>query len=198
MKKITLCFILIMSTMLLTSCNNTKAFLTASDIKVNTILVNKDGTVETGIVEDFDKEYYSEKDLETFIENQIKDYNTLAGKNCVKKNHFEIKNNKAKAILSYKNIEDYRKFNRVDAFLFTAKEAKRSNLIPKTFIEASEGKTVDMDVALSSNKYKVFIISEPCDIIVYGKVLYYSNAVLLNSKSVQSTDNNYSVVVFKN
>lgn len=198
MRKTRLCAIFLFGSLFLASCNNKDDSLTISDLTRNTLLINAEGNLQEGIVEDFNKSYYEKTNLEEYIEDQIEDYNLVNGKNSVKKVSLSINSKKAKLILKYKDFKDYVKFNDTTASYLTATQAKESNLLPEQYIDAKDSAQVDKDTALKGDNYKVLIISDPYNVEVSGKVLYYYNAALLNSKTVQALeDDDYSVIIYE-
>lgn len=197
MKKIKLCAILFMCIIVLAGCNKSAASLNANEIKVNTLLIRNDGIVQSAIVEDFDKDYYSKTELSDFIDDQITDYNTTVGEDAVEKDSFEVKDGTAKVVFTYGTMKDYEDFNEVEAYYLTSEEAKTNKLVPDTLTDTKEGKSVSKEEALDNEDYKVIIVTEELDVVIEGKVLYYSNGILLNNTTVQSQKDGYTVIVYK-
>lgn len=196
MKRRILYILLMISLFIFTSCNGNQDLI-AKDIQVNTLLVNKNGAVQSAIVGDFDKPYYNEEEIKNFVDEEVTGYNETKTKDAVTIKSFEIKDNIAKIILKFSSIEHYATFNQVEAAYLTTKEALKRKDIPDEFINEKDGETISKEEALNDDKYKVIIISEPLDIRVDGKVKCYANSVLLNDKAVHSAEEGISVVVIK-
>ncbi|ROR26325.1 hypothetical protein EDD66_10847 [Mobilisporobacter senegalensis] len=195
MKRYVLYILLMISLFILTSCNGNEN-LAADDIKVNTVLIKGNGGIQSAMVGDFDKSYYSEEEFKNFVDEEISEYNQTKTKDAVSMKFFEIKDNIARVILNFSNIENYALFNNVGAEYITTREAMDHENIPDEFVSAKDGTKVSKEEALIDEKCRVIILSEPLDIRVEGKVKYYANSVLLNDKAVQSTEG-ISVVVIK-
>jgi hypothetical protein len=196
MKKSVLYIFLLTSLFALTGCNGQKS-LNADNIEVNTILINSDGSVQSAIVGEFDKPYYSEEEFNNFVDEQVTSYNETYGEEAVKVKSSKVKDETAKVILEYASIKDYSLFNRIDAEYLTAKEAVDNKNIPDSLINSKDGEKVSKEEALKDEDAKVIVFNEPLDVRIDGKVKYYSNAVLLNDNAVQSVEEGTSVVIFK-
>lgn len=196
MKKWRLFALLIMCICLLAGCK--KAYTTLSgNVETNTILVKEDGKVQTAIVEDFDKEYYDQDTLKAFIEATVSDFNTLTGENTVKVGSLKINDEVAKVLFTYKDMDTYASFNDVEAKFMTVEEADANNLLPETFYDVKGTEEVSKSKILEKGKYKVIVLNEEYDVVVDGKIKYYSGAVPINSKTVQTTGKETSIIVFK-
>jgi hypothetical protein len=186
MKKLKLFTLFLAFLFVLTGCKNADTSLIAGKIKTNTILIKDNGQVQAAIVDNFDKDYYDKEELKNYIDTEIKVYNDLAGENTVKLNSFKIKYKVVNLILSYKNMEQYAKFNGVDAQLMTVEEAESKGLLPFTFINANNNETVYKKKILEKGKYKVIILNEKYDVKVVGNIKYYSNVNLSNYSKYKS------------
>ena len=79
--------IFLLATTVLTGCGNPLNKMTK-----NTVYVNKDGKVESLSIETFDKDYYSEEELKTFIDKEIKAQQQERGEESLSLEEFEVKN----------------------------------------------------------------------------------------------------------
>lgn len=197
MKRIFLYIMLMLCLFSLVGCKNMSPNINPKEVEVNTILFRVNGKVQAFFVEDFEKSYYSESELRTFIDENIESYNLINGKDAIKLDYLKVKNKVASAICTYADTEKYCDFNGHEAYFLTAAEANDNSLIPSSFIDADKGDTFTKEEVLKNDKFKVVMIKEPMDVMVDGTIKYYSNGILLNKNTVQSAEEGYTVIVFK-
>lgn len=181
-----------------TGCGKNKVSISAEDVTTNTIVIKKDNTVQSSIVEDFDKDYYSKEELEKFIDKEVTDYNEENGENQIKMHSIHIKDQKASVVFNYHDIEDYSAFNGTSAKLLTTKQALQEESINSIldFVDAKTGDTVSRETSFGKEDATVLVIQEPLDIIIDGTLLYYSNVVKSDKNILETSGENISVVVF--
>ncbi len=184
-----------------TGCKGKVQSLKLSEIKDETVLLRSDGSVQSAAYEEFDKYYYDEKELEEYMEAVIEDYNERNGEKSVKLAKFDLEKvngkNIAKAIFSYKDLATYCEMNGVAATTYTIEEAKAAGVLPTTFTNAADGTKIDQNAVTENSNYKVLVIQVKADIMLPDSVKYYSNAMLLNSNSVETTGEQTAVIVYK-
>lgn len=197
MKKLRLFTLFILCLSLLAGCKKGNLSLSLGDLNKNTIYVDDNGNTETVIVDDFEKDYYDKDELESFINEEITKYNGVYGEDAVKLNDLDVKDMKVKAAFSYKDMDTYASFSRMDAKFMTVKEAENQGLLPQTMLHARDGKEVDKSEILEKAEYKVVVLNEKYDVLVDGKIKYYTAALPINSRTVQTTGEETAVIVFK-
>lgn len=197
MKKRILCGMVIAMTLVLSACKGELKSLNADNIKVNTIMIREDGIVQSAIVEEFDKPHYDKAELRSFIDEAVNEYNSTMDADSVVLDTFDIQGGSAKLVLTYNDLKDYAYFNEVEVMDMTVSEARLTNYIPDTLQNAEESATITKDEALADDTCRVLVISEGLDVIVNGKVKYYSNGVLLNNTTVQTDDKSIAVIIYK-
>lgn len=198
MKKVTLVLLGTLFLVVMTGCGKNKVTITAEDVTTNTIVIKEDNTVQSSIVEDFDKEYYSQEELETFIKEEVTDYNEKNGEDQVKMHSIHFADEKASVVFNYNDIDDYSLFNGISAKLLTMSQALQEDSILSIseFVEVKSGDTVPRETALSKEDATVLIIQEPLEIKIDGTILYYSNAQKEDKDVLQASGENITVVVF--
>ena len=198
MKKITLVLLGILILVVMTGCGKNKVSITAEDVTTNTIVIKEDNTVQSSIVEDFDKEYYSQEELETFIKEEVTDYNEKNGEDQIKMHSIHVADKKASVVFNYNDIDDYSIFNGISAKLLTTSQALQENsiLTLSEFVEVKSGDTVSRETALNNEDATVLIIQEPLEIKIDGTILYYSSAEKVDKNVLQASGENITVVVF--
>lgn len=198
MKKVTLVLLGTLFLVVMTGCGKNKVSITAEDVTTNTIVIKEDNTVQSSIVEDFDKEYYSQEELETFIKEEVTDYNVKNGEDQVKMDSIHVADQKASVVFNYNDIDDYSVFNGISAKLLTTSQALQEDSILSIaeFVEVKSGDTVSRETALSREDATVLVIQEPLEIKIDGTILYYSNAQKEDKDVLQASGENITVVVF--
>jgi hypothetical protein len=170
----------------------------------NALYIKKDGTIEAASIETFDKDYYEDSELETFIDDEISAYESSGGSGTVKKDSFQIKDGTASLYMTYSGWEAYAAFNEKtlytgtvadaiaagysmdDVVLIDAETAKLSldarNASGDAATDASADASADASDEAQQNAevkdhvdYKVVITDEDNDIKVDGTVLYVSD-----------------------
>lgn len=187
--------------LLCTGCKSKVQSLKLSELEDETVLLRSDGTVQSGVFEEFDAYYYKEDELETFMKNAITQFNEQQGEDCVKLSKFELDDSSgkkiAKAIFTYDNFEAYSALYGIDAACYTMKEAKEAGVLPAKFTIAADGSRTDQKEVTQNSDYKVLVIQYKADIILPDAVKYYSNAMLLSSNTVETTGEEVAVIVYK-
>lgn len=201
MKKIILCIVLILSLCLLGGCQSKGEKLKTDKVTVNTISVFKNGSVQVGAVEDFDKNSFDEEDLKLFIDESIQNYNSEKQSGEVKLGSLSVQNNQAVLILEFDSIDTYidftyADFENIEGVNIPVSEALNKDLKSEEFIDAATGEKVSKEEALDGEKNKALILNEEIEVIVEGKIKYYSNAALLNKKTAQTGKKGISVIVY--
>lgn len=199
MKKFVLCTILAFTFILLAGCTRKDIKLKTDNVDVNTVVINKDGTVQAATVEEFNKEYYSLDELSNFITKQIDKYNNSVGsETAITIDSLEEDGKDVVLILTYQNLDTYADFNKVEAVAMGVDELQGQDLeLPDVFVKEDDGAYVKQDVALKNGKYKVVMIKDNVDLMVEGTIKYYANCVLVNSYTIQTAPEDASVIVYK-
>lgn len=197
MKKSILISLLCFMVVFLFGCSQDKKIDT-KEVKTNTILIKNEGTVQAATVETFDKDYYNSTELETFITDKINEYNGANTADSIALGSLEVKDGSAILLLNYKSLSDYNNFNESGVVFSTVETAKSGTLtLPEVFVSASDGAYVAPEVALKNNKYKVIVIKDNTEVVVDGKIKYFTNGKLLSKSRFQAGGERESVVIYK-
>lgn len=198
MKKSFLYVVLLMSLLVITGCSKNAKSINTEEVTVNTILAKTNGVLQVATVEDFNKPYYNLDELKEFVSKEVEAYNQNAGDNKVKVNTVEQRDNKVIMLLTYSGMDQYTAFNKVTAAYFNSGIDNLQLTLPATLVSASNESLTGTQEIIQNDGYKVIVLNEPYDIIVDGKVKYYSeNAKLLDNNKVQGAAEGMTVVVFK-
>lgn len=179
-------------------CSGGKA-INVEEVKADTILLKNDGTIQAATIEAFDKDYYSSEELEAFITEKINEYigaNTTEPSIAIES--LKVKNGTAILLLKYTNLKDYNAFNEKSVIFTTTEAAKGEEVtLPEVFVSASDGAYVAPEVALKNSKYKVIVLNDNTELVVDGKIKYFTNGKLISKSKFQTSGENESVVVYK-
>lgn len=144
----------------------------------DTVYIQKKGTVIGAAISDFDKDYYDEEELKTFVDEKVQQYQDAHGKNSVKIDDFSVEEGVAKLYIKYGSYEDYQEFNDVTLFSGTVPQALAAGYkFDAEFTEIKDGKAggnVDNKTVVDTD-YKVVILSEKVDVKVDGTIQYMSS-----------------------
>lgn len=178
MKKLKAYIAVVIMLMLVTGCS-----LKSFDADANTVYVKADGSVSAAFIEDFSESYYDSSELESFINESVKEYND--GSEKVKVEKFNVKDNAVKLITNYKTAIDYADFNKVDFFAGTIGDAKKSGYkFDQEFTNLEEKIAISSETIKSLTQCKVVIFEENVQLKTDSKILYISNnAELVNEKT---------------
>lgn len=197
MQKLVVSVTLVLCLIMLAGCSKNDE-IDSKKTSNNTFLLKEDGSIESATVEDFDKTYYNNTELDTYVTEKVNKYNTEKASEAVTKKSLEIKDGKAVLILTYASIEDYNSFNEKDTVLATVAKAKEGSLeLPQSFTAAKKGKATAAATALGNDKYKVLIVKEKLDVLLQGTIKYYTGGTLKDKHGIQTSDDATTVIIFK-
>lgn len=208
MKKSILVMVFCCVAIFLLGCN-TQNTINIEETKSNTIFIKNDGTIQAATVETFDKDYYSSEELEAFITENMNDYNEANNKTANNEEQSEsnpaislesLKVDKGYAVLvlNYASIEDYNAFNEKSMVFTTLSDVNGKEItLPDVYVSASDGAYVAPEVVLKNEKYKVIIVNDQTDLIIDGKIKYFTNGKLINKSRFEAGGEKESVIIYK-
>lgn len=171
-RRISISLVCVMIAGLLTACGN------SLDADCNTVYVEKKGTVIGASIEKMDKDYYSEDELEKFIDEKVEIYQKNHEKSSVKVSDFSVKDGVAELFVKYAGYEEYQDFNNVTLFAGTVPQALAAGYDFNTkFTEIKDGKASGEveSSKITESDYKVVVLSEKIDVKVDGTIKYISS-----------------------
>jgi hypothetical protein len=148
------------SMLLLTGCGVKNVSITADKAKTNEIIVSSNKNAQTVIKESFNKKYYKEKELKSFINDDIKSFNKDNG-TSVKLNSMKVKEGNVYVVIDYTSIDEMNNYN-TDTKLsqLSASKAKKSDLVPSKLNKFGKKTKVKKSAALKKAGYKVVILEK--------------------------------------
>ena len=171
-KSISLLLVTALTLALLTACGG------KLKVDENTVYVNRKGKVTGATVESFDKAYYNEKELETYINRQVEAYTAEHDRKSVRIDSFSVADGIARLNIAYAGYEDYAAFNEVEMFVGTIPQAMAAGYDFKDdFLAVENGELAgeaDRDTVIDNGELKVVILNEKVNVKVQGTVRYVS------------------------
>lgn len=172
--------------MLVTACSvKTKAKEEKVRYDKNTVVFNEDGTVTEYVRETF-PDKYDLKDFVAAMDSEIAAYNKATAADTVTHTEATAADGKISVDMTYRSVEDYALFNEVSVRVCDYVPAGEEIYETLSVVDASSGATMKTaDITVSDAKACIF--DTPYDICVNGKILYYSEGVLLEGDNHVST-----------
>lgn len=180
---------------LLTACGE-KSF----SVDTNTLYIKQDGTLTEASFELFDKEYYDEAELKTYVEAEVREYNYKNVKEAIAVDKVEVTDTVAAAYLTYQSVEDYIAFNESEMFSGTVKEAMDAGYDFETaFVSYDKEETADiLTVTSNAKENQVLILDASMDVRIDGTISYIStNVQKKDKKNVTLTQGGLSYIIYK-
>ncbi|MFT4146948.1 MAG: hypothetical protein QM644_21115 [Mobilitalea sp.] len=198
MKKISLVALVLLLIFGMVGCTKDDLNIDVNEISQNTFLAMKSGELKVATVEIFDKDYYQKDELEAFVKTETEEYNKKNENDKITIDQIEVSQSKAVMLLTYNGMRAYSTFNEVPSAYFNGGLKDVALELPTTLISAKNEDLASTEEVLLNEDYKILILYEPYEIVVEGKVKYYSNgATLLKDNRVQAAADGITIVVFK-
>ncbi len=183
----------------LTGC---KSEVKVADFDENTLVIHKDGSVTEIMVDSFDQDYYSQSELESYIDEQLKDYNRShpsssdeEGAVSIKKDKVLVEEEMAKVELTYESVDDYEDFNLIELELDTADDVTGDVMMLK--FRDAEGNKVSYSQLEDLDKYQAVTVHTTIQVSVDGDIAYVSDNVTMIDNSTAKCEGTLSVIIYK-
>lgn len=200
MKKIVLGILMILCLASLAGCSKKNLSIDSTKVSKNTIIAKRDGKLQVATVEAFNKSNYKLTELEEFAKKEISNYNIKAGGDYIKIDDIHLVNDKSKAVmvLSYEGMEQYASFNKVTAAYFDGGIKDYPLSVPDSLNSVKGRKPADTKEVFQNNRYKILVMYEPYEIIVDGRIAFYSKgAEMITSNKIKGAADGATVVVYR-
>lgn len=198
MKRKVAVFLLAISLLGLAGCNKDSQTLDRDDIKENTTMFKEDGTLQSVIVESFEKDYYDKGELQSYIEENIQNYTRKAGEGTVALDSLDVSGQMAIAEFTYKTVNDFAAFNEITCEKLTKEEALADDRISDTVYSIDKNETVDLKTAAQKEEYK-YLLTDLADenIMVEGKIAYYTNGTLVDENTIKTGSEGVAFIIYE-
>lgn len=143
----------------------------------NTVILTRENGLIGYICEDFDESRYSFTDFEAMLNAEVEDYNAQMGVGGIEIRECTITDGVVRVSLSYKEAEDYEKFNGAQFFCGeTPEEGVRRFTLPAnlTLVDAHDpNRTIALSELDKEQNYRVLITDDDSNIRIHGSTIYY-------------------------
>lgn len=201
MKKNTLlAFGMVITTVLLSSCNGMPKEIKADEVKEETIYMRSDGSSQVAYVEDFNEKYLNLDELKGYISSELSSYNKKYGDKAAVLSEIELKSGKVKAVLTFKSSEIYEAFNSKKGennarFIKADKALSEFGELSFTEVDSDAGEKKAAGEVLS-DEYNIAVVKGPVLFQTGDKIKYYSGGNLNDSHHIRVDEGNEAVVVY--
>lgn len=197
------------------ACGKDKVSL--ADAGETTLGINGDGTVEEVIIEPFEADYYSETELEAYIQAAVEAFNTAnpqpvpetadsaKGEDVQPPDAITIlgvkaEHDKAHMDLLYQSVDLYNAFNESDLKAMPLDRAVSTGIFSNLHVLTLAGNKgeIEVDAVMQKQDLYVVVTQQKRRIATSGKLLYYTeNVTEENSHTAITADDGTSILLFK-
>lgn len=200
----------------ITACGNKEGSSTQEDTaldSMNYISINKDGSLESQIIETFEESYYNVDDLSTMINSSISDFKAANSEAEVSLKSCNTDNGSVKVVMSFDSYKSYSDFNGEIFYAGTIKDAYAAGMSLDVELSAISEKTQPQKIGkknlleMGDNHIVIFdqtnisdeVESDVIRIKCFGDILYVGDGVTPSGKKTADIagDSNSKVIVFK-
>lgn len=148
------------------------------------VSVLKDGTVDSVIVEGFDKSYYDKDELQQMILEEVSTYNRNAGSGVISVEKVSVEDGEAKVRMTYACADDYAAFNDGIFFIGSVQEAQEAGYDLNKVLSSTTDNlaTVGMSDMLAMKDVNILITDMKTQVVLNGKAAYISGNVTVDKK----------------
>lgn len=197
-KKLALTLVLVL-VLCITGC---KSDVTIKEFDESTLVIGKDGSVTEIIIDSFEQDYYSQSDLESYIDEQVSEYNRNnpsdsdeEGAVSVKKDKVIVEGETARVELTYEDADDYEAFNLVELELTSADDVSGAAMMLE--FRDVEGNDISYMALEDLEKYQAVTVNTTTQVAVTGKIAYVSDNVTIIDDSTAKCEGTLSVIIYK-
>ena len=170
--------------MLMSGCEKLK------DVTTTSVYVSKHGVVTEAIVEDYSEDDdYTEDELKTFVEDDIKKFTEKRGDaDSVKLEKCQIAEGKVEIRMEYGDYQSYADYHGAEFFAGTLDEAKEAGYDFSASFVDPEGQEVSVENAVKGiRQVRVIVCEEPMEIVTDAPVICVSDTAAVKGKNTVNT-----------
>jgi len=194
-QKAVLILTVIVTALLVTACT---AGIDISRLTENTVVVTREGEIAEISIEDFRESYYSFDDLTAFVNDIVDGFNNdhTDSQPAITLRTMEETAEKARVEMLFTDAKIYEAFHGI-IFMSTDIPGLSEAARTLTYITRDNGEEIDVFSLKDSDKYKAIITDSALNLMVEGKIDYYSNNIELIDKNHVKTAEELSVIIYK-
>lgn len=155
-------------------------------INESTIIINRDGTIKSIVVEEFPEDKYDAGELRQMIHDNISSYNSNHDAGDIKLISCSVADNTATVEILYNSSSDYSEFNDRDFYFGTVSAALDAGYAKSATLKNAHGEnTVSGSTINDMATYHMIVFDEDVNVNTYASVLYYSgNLSIIDDNTV--------------
>lgn len=170
------------------------------------VVVEKDGKISVKYEEIFDKDYYTEEDLEKVIDEDVALFNKENGADSVTKESLKVKKDVALLWYKFANSDSYVKYTNdfvkpekeMKLFVGSIKDAEEKNIkLGGKFDKVGETGTVTKDQLENKDELTVFYTNSEMTVYVPGEIVYFNDNVTIDKDVVTTTADKVNYILYK-
>lgn len=159
------------------------------DVNESTIFVNRDGSIESVIIEDFPEDKYSADELNSMLRDSVLVYNGNRDLGDVKIISCDVINGVAKVLLNYNSGSDYADFNNRDFYFGTVSAALDAGYAKTATLKNAHGtNTITGNSIYDMATYHMLVFDESVNVKTYASILYYSSNLTIIDENTVTRD----------
>lgn len=150
----------------------------------STVSILKDGRIDSQIIENFEKPYYDQDELQQRILQEAASYNRMAGEGAISVEKVDADNGIVRVKMTYAKASDYAAFNNGVFFVGSIEEAREAGYDLNKVLSSTKDSlvTVGMSDMLAMTDVQILITDMKEPVTLNGKAAYISNNVTVNEK----------------
>jgi hypothetical protein len=177
------------------------------EVTTSTMKLKSNGSINSYIIELFDKTKYQEVDLKNWVTLEINNYNDGKEDKVVLKDLY-VEEGKALLSVNYPTYNDYMELNDEVLFFGTVEEVMGPEFcLIGDYLDAEGSKTIiTEDILLENLDWKVFIVKDAIRVKTYTNASFYTPNIkkisrktydLLEYENQESNDEEYYILIFE-
>lgn len=171
---------ILLSVFLLSGCGS------AFKPSASSLYIQKNGSLKEGIVESFEKDYYSKEEFASMVNREVSTYNANYGEDRISVERLEVEDGTMYLTLQYADDETYAGYHEVFCLIGTVEEALGEGLSFDMVFKDSDYEEYTAEEATADRKRSVAVLQEEGLVQLEKPVKYVSNNVeILSSHLVQ-------------
>lgn len=176
---------ILISMVMLTACTS------GSKAQESTMIIDKNGSITSVIVEGFEEYYYTQEDFENFVRQDVAAYNAGFSDAPISVSKVAVRNEIITVEMKYASAQDYAAYNRLPLFIGTVAEAYDAGYdLDVTLNSTTETeKKISKSEILGMGDRNIIIAEENVVYQLPSKALYIGqNEEIMKNTSVRKAD----------
>lgn len=169
------------------------------ELTQNSIIVNKDGSIEVIMVDTFDKNYYNESELMNFVNTEVNAYNQAHGTDKITVGDHSLADGVMTLNMTFADMETYNNYMPTKIYVGTLSGCVSAGYdLNRSLVKyGSEDKTIGKTDMLDMGSTKVVITYDATAVRTPSKISYYSqDMTTIDKRTVSSSSSGCYFVLY--